>query len=810
MMHSHNSQDIAQPCDSEDPSLSNADPNLHPTHGEVVSLSERGKDEDISSEGCDVSAQAFSQSGLRFSQMTTGLIIAGIMGFWGVVGSLYFALTFDDSFYRIGATIAATVFVCLILAVRERADKLPIAQLFLGCALCIFHLFAFWARTYGGHEKVSLSLVSTLLFVSLFLSFTLPLVFNLRVTFTIISWLTTALLSFAVLYKGIAISSSYFYLYFGILFFVNLFLLSKKEWRTGFALNILTAFFLGSYLLETSEIWQRTNVAFLVFASLFVLYAVTRKHSLFLCYVDGTRFISFVSLVFALPLILLFATVRLSDRLVSGTVPIALFFIAFWELSNAVYIAKRFQCSNARLFFQFLVPFSLWTYALIFVGGLSHLWFMLALGSLIFALTYFLSGLKLLRLFEYLFSAAALLGAIPETTYNGFTDLFGFSIPFNWFSVGGIVVLFLLVGRLHQYIDRKRESKENVDGGAYFDETAISIFHAGAASLLLVLLILNDFHGHPFLALILGGAGFILMVTGIVLCSTVEKVIGTLLVIGANGALYTRFLAGYAFSTHDAVLLYSLSIFFVISLFAAMTWERNLRQLVAERSFLQYFLRSLPSILLSVTLVSAFRSIFSTALVGAVECLIGALFLAIARLSSSTGMAVGATLLFVHGTTSYLTELRFFEVRENGFDASRFSLSLLLICYVVAERILVFRNEKLGRMQDVLLLLRTILVAMTGILGVLAIGQLAPQTFVSLGWLGLGIGLILLGILFRDVRYVWAGVFVSAVAGIRVLLKDFPALPLLYQVSLFGILGVLLIIAGLSFLRRRSVPHTRK
>lgn len=134
-------------------------------------------------------------------------------------------------------------------------------------------------------------------------------------------------------------------------------------------------------------------------------------------------------------------------------------------------------------------------------------------------------------------------------------------------------------------------------------------------------------------------------------------------------------------------------------------------------------------------------------------------------------------------------------------------LALFLITYIAAERLFVLlqRHESApSRVED---FVRSVLVGLTVLFGVIGLFEWAPENHFIFYLLGLSVMLISFGALFRESRYRWGALFLFVVLTIRAFLYLRHLSPL-YQVFTFGASAVVLLAVSWAYsqIRQRSTP----
>jgi hypothetical protein len=176
------------------------------------------------------------------------------------------------------------------------------------------------------------------------------------------------------------------------------------------------------------------------------------------------------------------------------------------------------------------------------------------------------------------------------------------------------------------------------------------------------------------------------------------------------------------------------------------------------------------------------------------------------------GTRSGGVLTLVLGTWSYLNYLSVpgpEGVEGYGFIAG---LVLALLCYAASERACIHWERRRGRPLASARMLRTAIVAVAAVTGLVGLWRWAPERYLSLWWLAHAIGAMILGVVFWERRYRWAAliIYIVFIVG-RVFMYDLANLALIPKFLSIAALTVpgLLISWGYSEYRSRYLRRLR-
>jgi hypothetical protein len=182
---------------------------------------------------------------------------------------------------------------------------------------------------------------------------------------------------------------------------------------------------------------------------------------------------------------------------------------------------------------------------------------------------------------------------------------------------------------------------------------------------------------------------------------------------------------------------------------------------------------------------------------------LGVILLLVGVLTRYTGVkASGLLALGIGGATLYSGLYVLYHAFPEAPDFV-FYFSLILITFVVSERLFVVlqHQERVpSRGED---LLRSLLVAVAVVFGVLGFSLYAAPERVTLIWLALAVVAVLFGVAFRESRYRWAGIALFGLAIARAFAFDLLNLSLPYQFLSFAALSIPLLVISWGYARYR-------
>jgi hypothetical protein len=182
-------------------------------------------------------------------------------------------------------------------------------------------------------------------------------------------------------------------------------------------------------------------------------------------------------------------------------------------------------------------------------------------------------------------------------------------------------------------------------------------------------------------------------------------------------------------------------------------------------------------------------------------------------LTRLAGLRFGGVLTLGLASWSY-TQYLLDPAREpQGNRVVLYGLAAALLFYAAAERACLAWERKYGREGPWAGLLRTGIVIVASMVGLVAVWRWAPERSLTLYWLGLTVGAMLLGVVFWERRYRWAAlvIYMGFVVG-RAMLHDLRNLELIPRFLSIAALTVpgLLIYWGYSEYRARHLRRLRE
>lgn len=743
----------------------------------------------------DPSTSQDKKEDIHSARFLPGIFIVLIMIVLGGLGSIYSTRAFPERSISLTAAIITVAFLCLVLALRKGTETEPIGKMLLGLSLVFFHGCVYWFALHVPQQEYKFHVIRAALPFSAVVCYALPYLLGFRMAAAIVSLGVFVSLCDAFFIHEAVIPKSYIYLGFGLALVSSFLTYVHPKWRVSLFVNLAIVYLFGGLLCgeaaEKGQLAHQYGLLFLLLGSTIIL-----KHlgaSYLNKWSHSSKFAQSI-----LPLLTLFF-VGSVFTVIKFIHPAVLYscgvIVGLNDLLMACYMSRNLSRMNWGTRILALLGVFLTSYGLVGFFGLRYLWLILAFESLAVAGFYAYSGLVFFRALNLFLSLVVFLGCLPEVSYSGRLTLFGFSLPMNWFYLGLIALLFLSIARLHQWSLRKalKSNLPQLEAQTLPFGDTFAVLHSGLASILLVFLVLKDFHREINIPFSLAALGLFLFVVGFLSRSAAEKVCGILILFGAHAAFWVRvFVRSDNFTSQPQFI--SLSVFLCLSLlFSSIFWERLLKGTYQKPTFVHYTLRSLPALWVSFSATLVLREVLEHPYIALGENLLALGLLGFGLLTQTTGAGVAGAFAMGHGTVSYFGQMRNLAETSEELRTSLFFLGTMLATYMVAERLLFVASHRWPSFRDVFQPARTVLIALPGILGVFVLNEIGDPKHVTLFWVAEAALILALGSVFHEVRYVWSGFFVLGISGIRVILYDLPMLPLVYQIIAIGCMVLLVI-----------------
>ncbi len=440
--------------------------------------------------------------------------------------------------------------------------------------------------------------------------------------------------------------------------------------------------------------------------------------------------------------------------------------------------------------FQIFAAKAFIVFTLALQSYLSHEWLLVAMSveCLGLALSYRRSRLVIFKLFGQGLLLITLAGCLLAIPSDREVEVLGYVMPARWFSsVGTAFVWCIIAWFYHHYVVKLPPERREVKGQWFLADTrldasgwAMALLHASAAALALMAITILDLGSDPRMPFLLAGEGILMALVGLILAAPQVEVASVLLLIGSHACYHTFLVLNVpGFENQPFFVPYALSVA-LLTFAGGYLWERYLRRIQGGTQWEHDAMASIPfmaAVLMLFTLAERRLDASITA--------VGGLGLAVFMLFSGSatklaGLRFGGVLTLSLASWSYARYLLDPALDHHGDRGVLGGLVAAMLFYATAERACLLWERKYGRYGPWADLLRSAIVVIAVMIGLLGLWRWAPERSLTLYWLGGALAAMLLGLVFWERRYRWAAliVYMGFVVG-RVLLHDLSRLALI-------------------------------
>jgi hypothetical protein len=441
---------------------------------------------------------------------------------------------------------------------------------------------------------------------------------------------------------------------------------------------------------------------------------------------------------------------------------------------------------------------------------LEQLLIAMALECVVLTLFYQRSGVigfKIIELGLMVATSAAALAAagLVEPVYLG-----GWQMPANRFCAGGIALLFVLNAWLYEKFTTARPPENRTRSGHWFladsrldwSGSSMAMAHAACGAFVLLTLTILELSDTPELPFVLGAQAFVIWMLGLILL-TPQICVGAVLLLVAAHVCYHVFIALplESFTTQQSYIVYTVALG-VLTYLGGHGWERYLLRFRKEESDLEHHLIVAVPFLIGTTLLATLLTRELNPLhVPAAQGALGVGLVLIGSFNRYTGVKASGILAMMFAIYSFYTGLNHPDSPLDKEPLFLLYFALFLATCMGAERLFAFRKMHGAagtRIEDAL---RTLLVWMAMVLGLLGLYRWSSAENLVFYLLAYAVIVLMLGVLFRESRYRWGALLLFGVVTYRAF-TQFQDLSPGNQILVFGAPGVVLIIVSWAYSRR--------
>lgn len=444
--------------------------------------------------------------------------------------------------------------------------------------------------------------------------------------------------------------------------------------------------------------------------------------------------------------------------------------------------------------------------------ALTLKYFLIALGLACLVLTLFYQrsgvvGFKVIELLLMLATAATALGAAGLADSVVFA---GWTLPANRFCAAGLAFLFFLNAWVYEKFTAPREPDQRTRSGHWFladsrldwSGTSMAMAHAAAGAFVLLALTILELSNARELPFILGAQALLVWLFGLMLLTPQICVAAVVLLVSAHVCYHVFLYLPFAgFQAQPGYIPLSAALGGLTYL-GGHAWERYLLRFRREESDIEHHLIVAVPFLIGTGLLANLLTRELNALhVPAAQGALGVGLVLIGSFNRYTGVKASGILAMMFAIHSFYTGLNHPTSPLDKEPLFLVYFALFLATCMGAERLFAFRKTHgvAGtRIEDAL---RTLLVWMAMVLGLLGLYRWSSPANLVFYLLAYAVIVLMLGVLFRESRYRWGALLLFGVVTYRAF-TQFQDLPPLYQILVFGVPGLVLIVVSWAYSRR--------
>jgi hypothetical protein len=439
----------------------------------------------------------------------------------------------------------------------------------------------------------------------------------------------------------------------------------------------------------------------------------------------------------------------------------------------------------------------------------------MAIECLGLAFAYKRSGIVIFKVLGLALLLVTFVGAILSVKMAGAVAVAGYVFPANWFACLAAAAVFCLVAWFYDhFVHRVRPQHRTVSGQWFLADTLVDLrsstaamLHAAAAALIVLTLLIIEFGDDPRCPYILAAAAVIMASLGFLLRTLQVEVGAVLLLVASHVCFYAFLLLGLpGFITQQNYALYTV-LLALFTYFGAHVWERYLRRVDDQLHWEHHGIAAIPYLAATVMLATLLAQRLDSIHVPLSQNALGVTLLLAGSLSGYAAVKASGVVAIAIGTVTFYIGLYEPAAPITMHPDFLVCFVLFLSTYAAGERLLhlLGRGERApARAQDGL---RTVLVTVLAVVGMLTLYVWAPHAYLTVYWLLLAVIVIAAGALVRESRYRWIGLAVLLLAIVRAFAVDVRTMAPLYRLISFAALtaAVMIVAWAYSHYRTRSL-----
>jgi len=417
-------------------------------------------------------------------------------------------------------------------------------------------------------------------------------------------------------------------------------------------------------------------------------------------------------------------------------------------------------------------------------------------------------GFKVIELFLMIATSAAVLTTAGTTAP---VQLGEWLIPTNRFAGATVALLFLLTAWIYEKFTVGRQPERRTHSGHWFladtrldwSGGSMSMAHAAFGCFVLLTLTILELSETPELPYILAAEALIITLIGLALLTPQICVGAVMLLVGAHVCYHVfLWLPLEDFESQQNYMAYTVSLS-VLTFLGGHVWERYLCRFRRDGiDWEHHIIAAVPFLIGTFLLTDLLFRELAPLHVAAAQGGLGLGLLLVGSFSRYTGIKASGILAMMFAVRSFYEGLNDPQMPLDREPLFLLYFGIFLGTCMGAERLFAFikrrGTETTNRIEDAL---RTVLVFMVMVLGLLGLYRWSPEEHMVFYLLAYAVFVLILGVVFRESRYRWGALFLLGFITYRSFTR-FQELPPLYQVLVFAVSGVVLVIVSWSYSRR--------
>ncbi len=444
-------------------------------------------------------------------------------------------------------------------------------------------------------------------------------------------------------------------------------------------------------------------------------------------------------------------------------------------------------------------------------AALSHEWLLVALSleALGLCILYKRSGTLIFKVVGLLLAGAAFAGCIWYANDSQPVTFGDYALPANWFSSVAVALAFSLTAWLYEHMAQRKSADPPQTKSPWLLPSSIidlrsqtlSLLYGAGASLLIAAITIVELGDYPSLPFILALESLVFATLGFLLRTSQVEVASVFLLIVAHVSYHIMAqYRGLEFEAQANLNLNTL-LLALFTLFSGYLWERYLRRIKGGQPWEHEALASIPFLAATFMLTHLMTGNFDAPRIAVAQTLIGAALMLAAAATSYYYLRLAGLLALTIGSVTYFDSLYSLTGTTVDHPEFLFFLAISLGALVAAERFAAIHASKSAPETSHL---RAALIGLASLQGVLALSEWAPGGQLTFYLLGLAVGWMAIGVVFRESRYRWASLAVYLVAIIRAYYADLGDPSSWIQPASFAALGVPLLVISWGYSRHRT------